>query len=181
MDSIRQHNPHVAKDGKEISVNLARLSPLIGIWRGTGSGKFPTIEAFNYTEELKFESNNCEPLIHFEQKTWVQSSTESNGSPLHWESGFIRPIEDGTIEISNAQNGGRVEVLKGRIDLAEHLRGTLLLSLESVLLGNDPRLTQTRRIFTLKGDTLSYLVDMATVRTPNLQRHLEAVLTRVLP
>jgi hypothetical protein len=166
------------KDSDEISLNLMRLLPLLGIWRDTGCGRFPTIEAFDYTEELKFESNSCEPLIHFEQKTWVASSTETNRSPLHWESGFIRPVEDGSIEISNAQNGGRVEVLKGRIDIAEYLRGTLILTVESVLFGNDPRLMQTRRTFTLKDNTLSYLIEMATVRTPHLQQHLEASLSR---
>ncbi|HEV7376597.1 MAG TPA: FABP family protein [Pyrinomonadaceae bacterium] len=178
MNSVELPRSYVAKDSNEVSINLARLSPLLGIWRGTGRGKFPAIEAFDYTEELKFESNSCEPLIHFEQKTWVESSTETNGSPLHWESGFIRPVEDGSIEISNAQNGGRVEVLKGRIDVKEYLKGILLLSLESVLFGNDPRLVQTRRTFRLKDNTLSYLIEMATVRTPNLQPHLEASLTR---
>ncbi|MDQ6786974.1 MAG: FABP family protein [Acidobacteriota bacterium] len=178
MNSIEPPSSFVAKDNDEVSINLARLSPLLGMWRGTGRGKFPTIEAFDYTEELKFESNSCEPLIHFEQKTWVEPSTEINGSPLHWESGFIRPVEDGTIEISNAQNGGRVEVLKGRIDMAEYLKGTLLLSLESVLFGNDPRMVQTRRTLTLKDNKLSYLIEMATVRTPNLQQHLEASLTK---
>jgi hypothetical protein len=178
MHKAELDNHLVENDAKMISVNLARLSPLLGIWRGTGSGNFPTIEAFTYTEELKFESNGCEPLIHFEQKTWVQSEPESHGSPLHWESGFIRPLEDGSIEIANAQNGGRVEVLKGKIDMAEHVKGILLLSLESVLLGNDPRLVQTRRTFTLKDNTLSYLIELATVRTPKLQQHLEAVLTR---
>jgi hypothetical protein len=178
MNSVELPSPHIAKDNDHVSINLVRLSPLLGIWRGTGRGKFPTIEAFDYTEELKFESNGCEPLIHFEQKTWVKSSTETDGSPLHWESGFIRPVEDGTIEISNAQNGGRVEVLKGRIDAEEYLKGTLLLSLESILFGNDPRLVRTRRTFTLKDNTLSYLIEMATVRTQHLQQHLEASLTK---
>ena len=178
LNSVELPSSGVAKDTDEVSLNLARLSPLLGIWKGTGRGKFPTIEAFDYTEGLKFESNGCEPLIHFEQRTWVQSSTETNGSPLHWESGFIRPLEDGSIEISNAQNSGRVEVLKGRIDMAEYLKGILLMSFKSVLFGNDPRLVQTRRTFTLKDKTLSYLLEMATVRTPNLQQHLEARLTR---
>jgi hypothetical protein len=178
MNSLELTSSDVVKDGDDVSINVARLSSLLGIWRGTGRGNFPTIEAFGYTEELKFESNGCEPLIHFEQKTWVKSSTETNGSPLHWESGFIRPVEDGSIEMSNAQNGGRVELLKGQINAAEYLQGTLLLPLESVLFGNDPRLVRTRRTFRLKGNTLSYLIEMATVRTPNLQQHLEASLTR---
>jgi len=166
------------KSEKIISLPLARLAPLLGIWRGAGHGKFPTIAAFDYTEEITFLDNSVDQLIHFEQKTWVKSSNQDNGKPLHWESGFIRPLEDGSVEMSNAQNGGRVEVLKGQIDEAAYLQGTLLLSLNSILLGNDPRLIQTTRRYTQRGNTLSYTVEMATVKTPQLQQHLEAVLTK---
>ena len=161
-----------------ISVTKARLAPLLGIWRGVGHGKFPTIAAFDYTEEITFLDNGVDHLIHFEQKTWVQSSGADHGQPLHWESGFIRPIADGSVEMSNAQNGGRVEVLQGQIDEAAYRQGTLLLSLNSILLGNDPRLIQTTRCYTQQGNSLSYTVEMATVKTPQLQQHLEAVLTK---
>src|SRR5215813_13191923 len=131
------------------ALTMARLSALLGTWRGEGSGQFPTIPSFNYVEECVFSSNDCEPIIHFEQKTWVKSSDETNGRPLHWESGFIRAIEDGSVEISNAQNGGRVEVLRGVIDETAYLEGILLLTLESVLFGNDPRLIHTTRKYQL--------------------------------
>lgn len=167
-------------DGEEkIALTLARLSALLGTWKGEGNGKFPTITAFDYTEECIFTSNDWEPMIHFEQKTWVKSTDETNGNPLHWESGFIRPIEDGSVEISNAQNGGRVEVLKGTIDESAYFEGILLLKLESILFGNDPRLVQTTRKYELQKNTLSYLIEMATARTPNRQQHLEARLEKV--
>ena len=153
--------------------------PLSGLWRGSGRGCFPTIEAFDYVEELKFKSNGCEHLLHFEQRTWRHSPSGEADTPLHWESGFFRPTEGGDIEISNAQNGGRVEVLKGRIQEANREKGTLTLFVGSVLLGNDPRLLQTRRCFFLAGKTLRYRVEMATTRAPDLQIHLEALLIRV--
>ena len=164
---------------ERIALTIARLSVLLGTWRGEGSGRFPTITAFDYTEECIFTGNDCEPLIHFEQKTWINSNDETNCSPLHWESGFVRPIEDGSVEISNAQNGGRVEVLKGAIDESAYFDGILLLKLESILFGNDPRLIKTTRKYELQRNTLSYLIEMATVRTPNRQQHLEAKLEKV--
>ena len=170
---------NLADAEKSIAVTMSKLAMLLGVWRGEGSGGFPTIESFDYTEETSFHSNGREPLVHFEQKTWVKSATETNGDPLHWESGFIRVIEDGSVEMSNAQNGGRVEVLKGQIDQQASLNGGFLLALESVLFGNDPRLVQTRRTYELRDGKLSYFVEMATGRTPELQRHLQAVLEKV--
>jgi hypothetical protein len=170
-------NPHDGAPG--MSATFARLEGLVGTWRGEGSGRFPTIAPFDYREECVFSRNECEPLIHFEQKTWVRSTDETNGTPLHWESGFMRATEDGGVEISNAQNGGRVEVLRGTIDEAAHLEGIVLLQLESVLFGNDPRLIQTTRRYELHSDILIYSIEMATNKVPNRQQHLAAKLARV--
>jgi len=163
---------------QKIALTIARLSALVGTWKGEGNGRFPTIPSFNYLEESVFTSNDCEPIIHFEQKTWVKSTDDTNGNPLHWESGFIRALEDGSVEISNAQNGGRVEVLRGAIDETAYLEGILLLKLESVLFGNDPRLIQTTRRYELQRDTLVYSIEMATIKTPHRQQHLEAKLIK---
>lgn len=166
------------KSEEVILATMAKLAPLLGIWRGAGHAKFPTIAACDYTEETAFQSNGSDPLIHFEQRTWVKSSDSQNGQPLHWESGFIRPLADGSLEMSNAQNGGRVEVLKGQIEEAASLQGQVSLTLNSVFFGNDPRLIQTRRRYTQQGNALSYTVEMATAKTPQLQTHLVAVLTK---
>jgi len=168
-----------ADGAQTVLATFARLAALVGTWRGEGSGRFPTIASFDYREECVFSRNECEPLIHFEQKTWVRSTDETNGTPLHWESGFIRATEDGSVEISNAQNGGRVEVLRGTIDEPAYLEGIVLLKLESVLFGNDPRLIQTTRRYELQSDTLIYSIEMATNKIPHRQQHLEAKLVRV--
>src|SRR5215510_11265717 len=172
-------NKNSGDGAQKAALTMARLSALVGTWKGEGRGRFPTIESFNYFEECVFSSNDSEPIIHFEQKTWVKSTDATNGRPLHWESGFIRAIEDGSVEISNAQNGGRVEVLRGTIDEAAYLEGIVLLKLESVLFGNDPRLVQTTRRYELDKDTLIYSIEMATNRTPKREQHLEAKLARL--
>ena len=164
----------------QVDVVLSRLASLVGMWRGEGQANFPTISAVRYTEELLFQSNAFEPLLHYIQKTWIKSSGPDNSEPLHWESGFMRPLENGLIEISNAQNNGRVEVLRGEIDIDSQHEGTFILLFENVCFGNDDRMRQARRKFILEDDVLQYVVEMATNKVPDLQRHLEATLKRVL-
>ena len=151
---------------------LDALRRLEGDWAGNGEGEFPTIDSFAYRETFHFYCNGIEPMLHFEQRTWRQPNDE----PLHWESGFLRLDDSGEIEMVNSQNGERVEVMRGQLQWdAESLN----LELNSTLLGNDPRLTATRRRYTLSGPTLSYRIWMATTRCPELTHHLEASLQRV--
>jgi len=97
----------------------------------------------------------------------------------HWESGFIRVLENGTIEISNSQDSGRVEVLQGKIELIEN--SDFKIEFNSIVLENDPRLVQTKRIFEISGNKFVYKKFMAThtTPTPNLMQHLQAELVRV--
>jgi THAP4-like, heme-binding beta-barrel domain len=164
----------------QVDLALSRLASLVGMWHGEGQANFPTITAVQYTEELVFQSNASEPLLHYIQKTWIKSSGPDNGEPLHWESGFMRLLQNGLIEISNAQNNGRVEVLRGEIASGAQHEGKLVLFFENVLFGNDDRMHQARRKFVLESDVLQYVVEMATNKVPELQRHLEANLKRVL-
>ena len=158
-------------------MTIQRLSALEGKWEGRGSGDYPTIDAFEFEETLSFELDASYPMFHYEQRTLLLPAREAS----HWESGFIRPIEDGTIEISNSQDSGRVEVLSGRPRAADGAPGDLEIVLDSVALAHDPRLARTRRVWSLRGDTLRYVTFMATHTTPQpeLLQHLEAVLKRV--
>lgn len=155
---------------------MARLAVLCGSWSGRGSGNYPTIDRFDYEETTRFELDSSYPLIHYEQRTRLLPGRE----PSHWESGFIRVLDDGSIEISNSQESGRVEVLRGRLDEAESSPGKLRVALDSVVLDHDPRLHRTRRVLCVDGNRLTYEVHMATHTTPEprLQKHLEAILEK---
>ena len=78
---------------------MRRLELFRGTWAGTGKGGYPTVESFEYEERLRFEVDPSYPMIRYEQRTWLLPSRE----PSHWECGFIRPYEDGSVEILNAQ------------------------------------------------------------------------------
>ena len=159
----------------ELDAETTALRKLVGEWVGGGLGDFPTIDAFRYTETTRFYWNGIEPMLHFEQRTWAGDETDSRQDPLHWESGFFKALPGFGVELTSAQNGERVEVLRGRI---ENVDDRLVLSLDSTLLGNDERLIRTRRRYECAGDTLRYQVWMATARQRELTLHLEARLVR---
>ncbi len=157
-----------------VSALMSSLRLLVGTWQGRGEGRFPTIDPFAYHEEVVFQANATDPLIHYEQKTW-RSEGDEKGEPLHWESGFIIAVEQGWVEVSNAQNGGRVEVLTG--PLHPHAAG-FELELKSVVLAHDPRMCASQRILRLTGDTLSYDMAMETTMVSPIEHHLRAKLQR---
>lgn len=152
------------------------LQPLLGCWAGIGRGSYPTIPSFEYIERVQFVADAVRPLIHYEQFTRQRSEGERTHEPSHWESGFLRPVAGGLLEISNAQDGGRVEVLRGPIRAAG---GGLELELESLVLAHDARLVRTRRTFGVNGDRLHTTVAMHTTRVPDLVLHLQADLVRL--
>lgn len=160
-----------ATDGHRPTFDL--LARLGGTWTGRGEGNYPTIESFTYEEELRFEVADVYPLIHYVQRTWKDAARE----PSHWESGFLLVPEAGQVQISNAQDGGRVEVLRGRV-IEEG--DALSIRTKSVVLGNDDRLVETARDFVLRDDRLAYEMVMTTTTTPEPKAlvHLRADLRR---
>lgn len=152
-------------------MSIHYLKPLIGTWHGTGHGDYPTIESFDYRETLTFESNQAGDLLHYIQRTW-RIGNDGQESESHWESGFIRQLEDGSIEIANVQSGGRMELLVGEIKPDD----AMMLTLQSVQLANDMRMKATSRVWRWTDTTLAYDMDMATNRVPELSFHLRGEL-----
>src|ERR1700685_3802311 len=48
---------------------IAPLSFLLGRWKGTGKGDYPTIEPFNYFQEVAF-SHIGKPYLIYTSRTW---------------------------------------------------------------------------------------------------------------
>ena len=154
--------------------NQNTLQLLIGEWSGTGRGEFPTIEPFEYLETIRFSSDG-RPFIHYEQKTKRRSMGQTDYIPSHWESGFIRLLPNGKVELVNVQGGGRLERLTGSLEQTET---GMILRLQSTAFLNDPRMLKTSRTIILEGDSLHYILEMHTTVIPQRAQHLEARLNR---
>ena len=146
---------------------IAALVPLLGSWRGTGRGHYPTITPFEYDEELRFWHVG-KPWVGYEQRTRI------DGSPSHSETGFWRPVEDGGIEMVIAHAFGTVEVQRGHVTEGRvEVRDSTLSWTPTA-----KPIEAVARTFEFDGDRLRYAVEMA-LGEHELQSHLEATLERI--
>lgn len=159
-------------------VDSRPLDVLLGTWAGVGRGFYPTIEPFEYTEEITFGAIPTKPFLTYQQRTRHRSEDR----PLHAEAGYWRWVGDGggagwTIEVVLAHPTGIAEILEGTL-LARADGFDLELVSRSLGLTATAKLVEaTSRRFELRGDTLTYRVAMGAVGQP-LQAHLEAELQR---
>ena len=143
------------------------LAFLLGEWRGEGRGAYPTIEDFDYRDEVVF-GHVGKPFVSYAQHTWL-----ADGSPSHTEVGYLRAQPEDRVELVVAQPGGRVEVEEGTLR-SGHFE---LASLAVAHTGSAKEVTEIRRLIDVDGDLLRYELEMAAVGQPR-QFHLEAELRR---
>ncbi|HUE99944.1 MAG TPA: FABP family protein [Anaerolineales bacterium] len=151
------------------------LSLLEGTWTGEGRGAYPTITSFDYRETLTFTRRD-EKSLAYEQRTHKRVDGRPEYLVSHWENGFIRILENGELEIVNAQGGGRSEVLVGALEVTDVV---VRIHFVRKALTNDPRMICTERTFELEGDTLRYEMGMQTTKVDRLTLHLKIALQRV--
>jgi hypothetical protein len=156
----------------DVHPDLGPLARLIGTWTGTGEGHYPTIEPFRYREEASY-GHVGKPFVAYRHAT-VNLGT---GLPAHAESGYLRAVAPGRVELVLVHPTGIVEVSTG--DVLDEPDGLALHVLTSTVLTTPTakEVTQVERRITVTGDHLRYQVAMAAVGQP-LQHHLSADLTR---
>src|SRR5690625_1719953 len=149
----------------ELHPQLEVLRPLIGTWQGPGHGEYPTIDAFDYTEQLVFEATD-KPFLFYRQYTW-----SPEGMAMHTETGFLRAPDETTAEMMLAQPTGQTELAEGRVAATE-TGFDILLSSEVVNAATAKIVETTRRGYYLAADELITTFAMAAVGVP-LTHHLQ--------
>jgi hypothetical protein len=156
----------------ELHPDLEALAPLLGTWAGRGSGKYPTIQPFEYFEEVVF-SHVGKPFLAYAQKT----KAVTDGKPLHAETGFLRVPRPGHVELVLAHPSGITEIEVGTYSVTGD-RIEVEMSTSSIgLTPTAKEVTALGRSLRVDGDELSYSVRMGAVGQ-SLQNHLAAVLHR---
>lgn len=156
----------------DLHPDLKELAPLLGTWTGRGSGKYPTIEPFDYLEEVVF-GHVGKPFLAYGQKT----KAASDGKPLHAETGYLRVPQPGHVELVLAHPSGITEIEVGAYTRSGDV---IEMELSASSIGLTPtakEVTALGRRFRIDGDELSYSVQMGAVGQPQ-QNHLSAVLRR---
>ncbi|OBI74335.1 peroxynitrite isomerase [Mycobacterium sp. E740] len=152
-----------------LHADVAGLAPLLGVWSGRGSGEYPTIEPFGYTEQISF-AHVGKPFLAYRQTT-----TADDGRPLHAETGFLRVPSPGRAEWVLAHPNGLTEIEEGTLAVS----GSVIeLELSSTAVGRTTSakvVTALSRSLRVAGDELTYTLRMAAVGQP-MQHHLAATL-----
>lgn len=157
---------------------LTALKDLIGTWRGSGNGHYPTIDDFAYLEELTV-GHVGKPFLAIGHKTRRDGGA---GEPLHAEAGYVRPTPTGGFELILVHPSGITELHHdGQVTLDND--GALVITTRSTQVLCTPTaksVEQVERVYRCLGDQLTYDISMAAVGEP-LTHHLRAELTRVTP
>ena len=150
------------------------LGLLEGTWQGEGRGHFPTVTSFDIRATLVFTRRD-EKTLAYEQRNQKRYDGQTEWLESHWESGFIRILENDELELTSAQIG-RVEVLIGSI---ESLDIMFRIHFVSKVISNDPRMISSARTFELEGDSLRYEMEMQTTKVDQSTPHLKVTLEHI--
>jgi hypothetical protein len=156
----------------DLHPDLEALAPLLGTWAGRGAGEYPTIQPFEYLEEVVF-SHVGKPFLAYSQKT----KAATDGKPMHAETGYLRVPQPGQLELVLAHPSGVTEIEVGSYRVTG---GVIDIELATTSIGLTPTAKEVSalgRCLHIDDDELSYSVQMGAVGQP-LQHHLAAVLQR---
>jgi nitrobindin-like protein len=156
----------------DLHPDLEALAPLLGTWAGQGEGHYPTIQPFEYLEEVVF-SHVGKPFLAYAQKTRAMA----DGKPLHAETGYLRVPQPGRVELVLAHPSGITEIEVGTYSVTGDRIEVELSTTEIGLTPTAKEVTALGRSLRIEGDELSYTVRMGAMGQP-LQDHLAAVLRR---
>jgi hypothetical protein len=156
----------------DLHPNVAPLAALLGTWAGSGRGEYPTIESFEYLEEISF-GHVGKPFLAYSQRT----KSVDDGRPLHAETGYLRSPAPGRVEWVFVHPTGVTEIEEGAVAVED---GTIELTLAATRIGLTTTAKEVHaltRSFRVVGDEMTYTVAMSAVGQP-LQHHLSATLHR---
>ena len=155
----------------DLHPGIAVLAPLLGTWTGRGAGEYPTIEPFDYLEEVTF-AHTGKPFL-----TYTQRTRSSDGQPMHAETGYLRVPSPGRIELVIAHPTGVTEIDEGTLSADGDSLDIDAASTSVGLTGSAKEVTALSRSMRIRGAELKYTLLMGAVGVP-LVRHLEATLHR---
>ena len=170
---------HDLRDPPALHKAVQRLLPFVGVWRGRGGGEYPTIEPFEFAQEIRI-SHDGRPFLAYESRAWLVDADGGKIRPAGREVGWWRPVTDadGTptdeIEALYCTPTGIMELHIGRIDGLK-----LEMSTDAVMrTATAKEVTAGQRLYGIVERDLLYAQGMAAVGQP-MTNHLAARLVRI--
>ena len=85
---------------------------LLGRWGGRGHGDYPTIDAFEYGQELVF-THDGRPFFHYFARSWIVDADGEKVREAAQEAGFLRCRPGGKVELVLTHTTGFAEIWYG--------------------------------------------------------------------
>lgn len=168
------HDTADLRSGPDLHPALLPFLPLVGTWQGTGKGGYPTIEDFDYGQQVTF-SHDGRPFLYYESRAWIIGPNGEFVRPAAREVGWWRPGQGEDFEVLLAHPTGIVEVYAG------HVNGPTQWELSTDVVARTTTAKEVagnHRLYGIVEGMLLYAVDMAAVGQ-GLTPHLSARLARI--
>jgi hypothetical protein len=178
VDPYPFEESHDLRVGPKLHPTLDGLLPYIGVWRGRGRGGFPTIEDFDYAQEIRI-SHDGRPFLSYESRAWILDEESKPVRPAGREVGWWRPVVvDGRatdeLEALLTTPSGVMELHIGK------RKGTQIEFVTDAVVRTSTakEVTAGHRLFGIVEGALLYAQEMAAMGH-GLSPHLSARLLRV--
>ena len=141
---------------------------MLGTWRGNGHGDYPTIEPFQFGQELIFQQDG-RPFFHYMARAWIVDDEGNKVRDAAQETGFIRADPR-----ARSRCCSRTTPASSRSGTATPTTGKLEIVTDAVARTDSAKeYVGGKRLYgNVEGDLL-YAYDMAAMGQP-LQPHLWA-------
>jgi hypothetical protein len=166
------------RSGPDLHPALQGLLPYIGLWRGRGRGGYPTIEDFDYGQEIKI-THDGRPFLFYESRAWLLDEQSRPVRPAGREAGWWRPVikdgdPTGELEVLICTPTGVMELHLGRVE------GTKVeFATDAVMrTATAKEVTAGHRLYGIVEGALLYAQELAAVGQ-GMSPHLSARLLRV--
>ena len=152
--------------------DLNPLAWMVGTWRGKGRGDYPTIDSFEFAQEVVF-NHDGRPFLTYYSRSWILDSEGEILRPGGSETGFWRIKPENVLEVVLAHNTGIVESWVGRFDGPK-----IQLVLDRGFSSPSAKIVDDgARLYGLVAGELFFAYDMAT-NAQELQAHIWSSLER---
>ena len=152
--------------------DLNPLAWLVGTWRGDGRGEYPTIQPFNFQQEVVF-NHDGRPFLTYYSRSWIIDESGQILRPGASETGFWRVKPNNVLEVMLSHSTGIVEGWVGVFDgpkIQLHLGGGYSAPSAKIV-------TDGARLYGLVAGELFTAYDMAA-EGQELQAHVWSTLER---